>query len=730
LVMTIPDGSSYSKRGISVQNFADVALGTLSLCCPASTSLTGDCICPDGRIRFGASCTVNGACTPQEKAAFSACLVPGWSPSEIQACLAAVNSTGPACQAAASSLFSCAVQSLCWTDIATMDLCLQSRCKSQYEAAFAGIVQCADGETRSCGSATGACRQGIETCSWGLWSGTCSGAVLPIPEICGNGVDDDCDGVIDFPNLGQTCNGTGVYICSPDGRGTVCSVAACTSGTPCNSGLPGVCSAGTYDAGCYCYPNVKDQPETCNGLDDDCDGRVDEDFPNLGQICNGTGVYVCSADGRGTVCSVAPPACTVGSPCSTGQPGVCSAGTHDAACVCVQNVSATAETCNGIDDDCNGTVDRDAFPDLGQTCNGTGVYVCSADGRGTVCSVAPPACTPGSPCSTGQPGICSAGTYDAACSCVQNVSASTEICNGIDDDCNGTVDRDAFPNLGQTCNGTGMYICSSDGLGTVCSVAPPSCTPGGSCSTGEYGVCSAGTYDASCNCLQTVQPATEICGNGLDDDCNNIVDDPAVCDVPSSCLALKTANPSVASGLYSIRPTSGLPPIQAYCDMVSDGGGWTLVSSIGHTVSPRGGASFPNRPTSTYASMDTRNYSALYATAVSFKAVPSNQNPGATFYASKSDIQGKANCQSLGGQPPETLSYGNLGWGWGGLCNHNISLPGNPTTESLLVFSASNSTYFLTQTGPQIWRSGGPAGPYLMGQSAPGFVNYVEMYIR
>ena len=46
--------------------------------------------------------------------------------------------------------------------------------------------------------------------------------------------------------------------------------------------------------------------ELCNGLDDDGDLQIDEDFP-LGQFCalpaGGTGVFVCAPDGRGVLCT-------------------------------------------------------------------------------------------------------------------------------------------------------------------------------------------------------------------------------------------------------------------------------------------------------------------------------------------------------------------------------------------------------------------------------------------
>ena len=244
-------------------------------------------------------------------------------------------------------------------------------------------------------------------------------ACVPGLEVC-NGLDDNCNTMIDegFPSLGQTCTAgmgacarTGVYVCSTDGTGTVCNATAGTPtaetcngvddncdgtiddgfglGTPCDGADPDACMEGmivcTAGGGTTCSDVTGDSIELCNGFDDDCDTRVDEGF-NLGAACDGPDTDACA---EGTL--------------------VCGAG---GVAVCNDATGSTVETCNGLDDDCQGGVDN-GFP-VGATCTvgvgacaRTGANVCNAAGNGVQCNV-----TAGSPVA--------------------------EICgDGIDQDCNG-----------------------------------------------------------------------------------------------------------------------------------------------------------------------------------------------------------------------------------------------------------------------------------------------------
>ncbi len=224
---------------------------------------------------------------------------------------------------------------------------------------------CVPGAVRTCGTDAGECSTGTQTCIAGHW-GPCENEVGPTEESC-NGLDDDCDGFTDeaadlvppddvCPTLGVCEAATefcaqGRWRCrmpekyedqetSCDGLDNDCDGFTdedltpprdvCPTGGVCEDATP-VC-LGPEGWGCQMPETYEDQETSCDGLDNDCDGFIDEDITPPRDVCPTLGV------------------------CSTGTP-VC-LGEDGWDCLLPDNYEETETSCDCLDNDCDGDTDE------------------------------------------------------------------------------------------------------------------------------------------------------------------------------------------------------------------------------------------------------------------------------------------------------------------------------------------------------------------------------------
>jgi len=309
-------------------------------------------------------------------------------------------------------------------------------------------------------------------------------------ELC-DGADNDCDGAVDEDDAEDAP--TWHMDDDSDGYGDPASSAsACTQPSGWVSPTDATDCDDTDDT---VHPAAT---EVCDSVDNDCDALVDDDDDSLDTSTGTTWYTDADADGYGDGSTGLTPACV--------QPSGTAANATDCDDSDTTIHPGATESCDEIDNDCDGLVDDD--DDSLDTSTGTTWYTDGDfDGYGDPTSGAMACDAPSGSVDVGLATDCDDAEPAAN-------PGATEICDGIDNDCDGLVDDDD----------------ASLDASTVSLWYEDSDMDGAGDPAVEYSACTApaGTVSDSGDCDDSdaaIHPLADDTCDGIDNDCDGLMDD-------------------------------------------------------------------------------------------------------------------------------------------------------------------------------------------------------------
>ncbi|MBK8691199.1 MAG: hypothetical protein IPN17_02545 [Deltaproteobacteria bacterium] len=558
--------------------------------CEAGCAVDADCAADGGTFRCDpvghvcVGCTRDDQCAPGTVCGAMATCVPGCN--DRQACpsgeaccadacrrvqldVAHCGGCGRAC-AAPNGVAGCAagvcVVAACSTGFGDCDGNAANGCEV---AVTDSVAHCG-----SCGSACAAGANATATCAAGRCAVRCAAGFA------------DCD---DNPANG----------CEVDTRVTSAHCGACGQACAAGANATATCAAGRCAATCApgfgdcddnpangCEASLTSDPARCGTCSTTCSGGTNARPVCGAGVCRlecAAGFADCDGDARNG-CEAA-----LDGTASCGACGViCSGGTP--LCATSGGASACASGCAAGQVRCSGACadTRTDVTDCGSCGNAcpavaNAARTCTAGACGFACNAGFADCdaNPANGCEvfTGTDAR-HCGGCGTACAAGANATATCALGRCGLDCATGFADCDANPANG----------CEVDTRASAahCGVCGRSC-PGGAnatatCAAGACGVaCAAGFADCDANpangCEASTLTSAEHCG-GCGMACASGVCAAGRCGSLTTCRTIHETLPAAPSGVFTIDPDGpgGAAAFDVYCDMTTDGGGWTLVA--------------------------------------------------------------------------------------------------------------------------------------------------------